>query len=86
MEEENQETISWPSPPDSGKVKWTNPPRLRVAKLRIGIVLSNEGGALQEMIKPIMGPCYRWQRPTVLSWIHLDDLCKMFMTAVENEG
>src|SRR5258706_5651626 len=60
---------------------------LRVAKLRIGIVLSNEGGALQEMIKPIKwglgSPIGSGQQ--FLSWIHLDDLCKMFMTAVENE-
>lgn len=60
---------------------------LRVVKLRIGIVLSNKGGALVEMAKPI-----RWgigaalgNGKQYLSWIHLDDLCAMFIKAVEDE-
>lgn len=59
----------------------------RVVKLRIGIVLSEKGGALQEMMKPI-----RWgvgaplgTGKQYMSWIHLDDLCSMFMKAVEDK-
>lgn len=58
----------------------------RAVKLRIGIVLSEKGGALKEMMKPI-----RWNVGAPLgtgtqymSWIHLDDLCSMFMKAVED--
>lgn len=60
---------------------------LRVVKLRIGIVLSNKGGALVEMARPI-----RWgigaalgNGKQYLSWIHLDDVCAMFIKAVEDE-
>ena len=59
---------------------------LRVVKLRIGIVLSTEGGALAELIKPIKlgvgaplggGDQY-------MSWIHVDDLANMFIHAAEH--
>lgn len=60
---------------------------IRVVKLRIGIVLSEKGGALTEMAKPI-----RWyvgaplaSGKQYLSWIHLDDLCALFLKAVEDD-
>jgi len=59
--------------------------KVRVVKLRIGIVLSEKGGALVEMAKPI-----RWGVGSPLgtgsqyiSWIHLDDLCEMFIHAID---
>lgn len=59
----------------------------RLAKLRIGIVLSNDGGAIKEFNKPlkfgvatILG-----NGEQVLSWIHIDDLVNMFIYAMENE-
>ena len=59
---------------------------IKVSKVRIGIVLSNEGGALVEMMKPIkMGagaPLGSGRQ--YMSWIHLDDLCKMFVHILEN--
>ena len=60
---------------------------LRVVKLRIGIVLSDKGGALVEMAKPIrlgIGAALGTGKQ-YLSWIHLDDLCTMFIKAVEDE-
>ncbi len=60
---------------------------LRTVKIRIGIVLSGQGGALEELSKPIkyfvgspMGKGIQY-----VSWIHVDDLCEMFITALENE-
>lgn len=60
----------------------------RVCKLRTGIVLSPEGGALAEFIKPI-----RFGLAAILgngsqkiSWIHIDDLCRMFIYAMENDS
>lgn len=60
----------------------------RVVKLRIGIVLSEKGGALKELLQPI-----RWNVGAPLgngqqfmSWIHIDDLCRMFIQALENEA
>lgn len=59
---------------------------MRVSKIRIGLVLSNRGGALQEMVKPIklglgaaFGSGKQWQ-----SWIHIDDLANMFLFVLEN--
>jgi hypothetical protein len=59
--------------------------KIRVVKLRIGIVLSKKGGALPEMTKPIRlgvgSPLGTGNQQ--LSWIHLDDLCEMFIHAAE---
>jgi uncharacterized protein len=59
----------------------------RLVKLRIGIVLSNDGGALKEFKKPlrfglasILGPGTQ-----IISWIQIDDLCRLFVYAIENE-
>ncbi|MEI7583287.1 TIGR01777 family oxidoreductase [Runella sp.] len=59
----------------------------RTTKLRIGVVLSSTGGALPQIMLPI-----RWGIGAPLasgtqwvSWIHLDDLCRLFITALENE-
>jgi uncharacterized protein len=59
----------------------------RLVKLRIGIVLSDKGGALKEMAKPInwfvgapLGTGRQW-----VSWIHIDDVCRMFVQAVEDK-
>lgn len=62
-----------------------NSPAIRVVKLRIGIVLSDEGGALAELAKPVR---YGFGAPLGsgeqdVSWIHLDDLCAMFIHAIE---
>ncbi len=60
---------------------------IRVVKLRIGIVLSDKGGALPAMAKPIRfgvgAPLGTGKQ--YLSWIHLDDLCAMFLKAAEDE-
>jgi uncharacterized protein (TIGR01777 family) len=59
--------------------------KIRVVKLRIGIVLSEKGGALPEMAKPIRlgfgSPLGSGKQQ--LSWIHLDDLCEMFIHAFQ---
>lgn len=57
-----------------------------VAKIRIGLVLSTNGGALPEIAKPIknyvgaaFGSGNQWQ-----SWIHIEDLSRMFLFVSEN--
>jgi hypothetical protein len=57
----------------------------RLVKLRLGIALSNEGGALTEFKKParigmaaILGTGNQ-----AVSWIHIDDLCRAFIHAIE---
>ncbi|MDN3493489.1 TIGR01777 family oxidoreductase [Winogradskyella bathintestinalis] len=58
----------------------------KVAKIRIGLVLANDGGALPEIVKPIklgvgaaFGSGKQWQ-----SWIHVDDLASLFVYAVQH--
>jgi uncharacterized protein (TIGR01777 family) len=60
----------------------------RVVKLRTGIVLSNEGGALVEFKKllrfgvaSVLG-----SGKQVISWIHVDDLVSMYLHAMENSA
>lgn len=58
----------------------------RLVKIRTGVVLSKNDGALNEIAKPIRlgfgAPLGTGNQ--LVSWIHLDDLCKMFMKAVED--
>ena len=58
-----------------------------VSKIRIGIVLAKNGGALQEMAKPIkygvgaaFGSGAQYQ-----SWIHVQDLVAIFQFVMENQ-
>ena len=59
----------------------------RLVKLRIGIVLSKDGGALKEFLKPLkLGvAAILGNGKQMISWIHIDDLVKMFVAAIENE-
>jgi uncharacterized protein (TIGR01777 family) len=58
----------------------------RLVKLRLGIVLSNEGGALKEFKKPLaLGvAAILGNGKQMTSWIHIDDLCRGFLFAIEN--
>jgi uncharacterized protein (TIGR01777 family) len=59
---------------------------IRVVKLRIGIVLAEDGGAYPKIAAPIkfgMGaPLGSGNQ--YMSWIHIDDLCKMFLYAINS--
>lgn len=59
---------------------------IKVCKLRTGLVLSNKGGALIEMLKPIkygVGAPFGSGRQ-VQSWIHIHDLAELYYFAVKN--
>jgi uncharacterized protein len=60
----------------------------RVVKLRTGIVLSNEGGALTEFKKPIKFgiAAILSNGRQVCSWIHIDDLVRLYITAIEDDN
>lgn len=60
---------------------------IRTVLLRIGIVLSNDGGALPEISRPVkfgagaaLGSGDQW-----MSWIHIDDLIGMIIFAINEE-
>jgi hypothetical protein len=59
---------------------------IRLVKLRTGIALSNSGGAFKEYKTPlnfglaaILG-----NGKQMVSWIHIDDLCRMYCSAIED--
>src|SRR5262249_55672891 len=73
-------------------VEWENAARaaeplgVRLAILRIGVVLDREGGALKQMLKPFkmfvggpVGSGRHW-----MSWIHHDDLVGLILLALDN--
>ena len=60
---------------------------LDVAKIRVGLVLAENGGMLDKIKKPIslnmgaaLGSGKQWQ-----SWIHSNDLAGIFLYAIEND-
>ncbi len=60
---------------------------LRVLKFRIGVVLAKEGGALAEIVKPLrfgLG-AYFGNGTAWWSWVHLEDVCRAFIWAIENQ-
>lgn len=60
----------------------------RLAILRIGIVLSNEGGAFKEFKKPLQFgvASVLGSGKQIISWIHIDDLVGLFIHAIENKS
>lgn len=61
-------------------------PGVRKVALRIGMVLSDQGGALPIITAPLrFGPgAYLGRGQQWVSWIHLDDLVEMFLLALQN--
>ena len=61
---------------------------IRVVKIRTGIVLSEKEGALKELKKPVQFfvGAQLGKGTQYLSWIHLDDLCRIFIQAIEDEN
>jgi uncharacterized protein len=60
---------------------------IRTIALRIGIVLSTQGGALKETLKPMyLGIAgYFGAGKQYYSWVHIDDLCNIFIKGIEDE-
>lgn len=59
----------------------------KVAKVRIGVVLSDKGGALPTMARPVKyfagAPLGSGRQ--YMSWIHITDLCGIFQYILENQ-
>ena len=60
----------------------------RVVMIRTGVVLSEKGGALPKLLQPVklgvgspLGSGKQW-----MSWIHIDDLCDIYIKAIEDEA
>lgn len=61
---------------------------VRLVILRTGVVLSNDGGALVEFKKPVkLGvAAILGSGRQVMSWIHIEDQCRMFLHAIGDSG
>jgi len=62
-------------------------PTIRSVVFRIGVVLSKEGGAFKKLTLPIklFSGAAIGTGKQYLSWVHSDDLCAMFLMAIENQ-
>ncbi len=78
-----ESTIAWENSiakASSTKVRWV--------ALRISVVVSKNGGALPKLLIPFLfrvggyfGSGAQWY-----SWIHIDDVCRIFIHAIKNEN
>ncbi len=60
---------------------------IRTVKIRTGVVLTPQGGALAKMITPVktgIGSAIGNGRQYI-PWIHIDDLCNIYIKAIEDE-
>jgi uncharacterized protein len=59
----------------------------RLVIVRIGVVLTPEGGALEKMLLPFnlgIGN-YFGDGTAYMPWIHIDDICRLFLKTIEDE-
>lgn len=78
----SESCIAW-----EASIRSLNETGLRVVGLRIGIVLSTVGGALPQLLQPMKfgaAPYFGTGR-TWYPWIHIEDLCRMFLFAIQDE-
>jgi len=59
---------------------------IRTTILRTGIVLSDQGGALPQLARPVrlLAGAPLGSGKQYMSWIHIDDLCRLFIRAIED--
>lgn len=60
---------------------------IRTVSFRIGVVLSTKGGALEKMLLPlkVFTASYFGNGAQWYSWVHIDDICRMFIRGMEDE-
>ncbi len=60
----------------------------RLVIMRTGIVLSRKGGAFVEFVKPLKFKvaAILGSGKQIVSWIHEDDICNLYLYALENES
>lgn len=61
---------------------------IRTVAIRIGLVMSTQGGALEKMLLPLnaLTSTYFGNGQQWYSWIHIEDLCQQFIFVLENKA
>lgn len=61
---------------------------IRTVKIRTGVVLTNQGGALPKMTKPIISGfgSALGSGNQFVPWIHIDDICGIYLKAIEEQN
>ncbi len=61
---------------------------IRTVKIRTGIVLAKEGGFIKRITPPSRAGLFAWfgSGRQFMPWIHIEDLCRIYLVAVENEA
>ena len=61
---------------------------VRLVKMRFGVVLAGEGGALPKMARPIRSflGCTLGSGRQGISWIHIEDLVRLLLESARNPG
>lgn len=74
-------TVAW-----ENAVNGIENPSIRTVIIRTGVVLSRAGGALEKLVMPVRlfvgAPLGSGKQ--YVNWIHLDDLCRIYIKAVED--
>jgi uncharacterized protein (TIGR01777 family) len=78
----SESVLAW-----EGSIKEVAATGVRTVALRIGLVLSTEGGALPKIAMPLKfgAGSYFGNGKQWWSWAHIDDICGMFMHAMNKE-
>jgi uncharacterized protein (TIGR01777 family) len=79
----SQSVILW-----EDAVKMIEDTGLRTVRLRTGIVMSTQGGAMPELMKtfPLGVGAYFGSGKAYYSWVHIDDIARLHIYAMENEN
>ncbi len=69
-------------------IKTTEGQPIRTVRIRTGVVLTMAGGALPKLVQPIRlgAGAAIGSGQQYISWIHVDDICQLFIQAVETES
>lgn len=83
-----QVTRAWERSVDDIAAIKNNGMPIRTVRIRTGVVLTMAGGALPKLAQPIRlgagAPIGSGQQ--YISWIHVDDICRMYIQALETES
>lgn len=87
-EEQGTDFLSWTCKLWEDSIKPIELLHKRIVILRLGVVFSKDGGALKQLIKSFSfkTATYLGSGKQKMSWIHIDDVCQLYLTAIRNKS